>query len=191
MKLFKTLFLLVVFLLSSLSVVHAAPCEQNSPRNQCVDSLDVCRSQFGGVSTMGDCSRGICCQVNPWFNPTSGSTTTTGTSGSTGGLQTNIDSDARSFFNIKTIDQFLPNVLQIGLTLGAVSALFYLIWGGIEYLTSGGNQERNKSAKAKISTAIAGLAILASVWAIWRLLVYFLGITPSVRGPLKLLIPAP
>ena len=36
-----------------------------------------------------------------------------------------------------------------------------------------------------------GLVLLAAVWVIWRLVIYFLGITTSVRGPFNLRLPEP
>lgn len=106
-------------------------------------------------------------------------------------LTTNIDSQVKSFFKFKTIDEFLPNLLQVVLIMGSITALVYLLWGGLEYVMSGGNQDRAKLAKSMIGNALAGLAILAAVWVLWRLVNYFLGLSGSTTGPIRFKIPTP
>lgn len=105
----------------------------------------------------------------------------------------NIESELNrfNFFKFKSIGEFVINLFQIALILGSIAAFLYLIWGGIEYIMSGGNQERTKSAKEKVSSAIAGLAILAAAWVIWRIVIFFLGISPSLTGPFKIKLPQP
>ncbi|KKT45479.1 MAG: hypothetical protein UW37_C0046G0008 [Candidatus Gottesmanbacteria bacterium GW2011_GWA2_44_17] len=106
---------------------------------------------------------------------------------------TNIDAEVSrgNFFKFDSIGDFVVNIFQVALILGSVMTFLYLVWGGIQWITSGGNQEAAKSAKEKITDAITGLALLAAVWVIWRLIIYFLGITTSVRGPFNLRLPQP
>lgn len=106
---------------------------------------------------------------------------------------TNIDREISrtGFFKFDSIGDFVVNLFQVALILGSVMTFVYLLWGGIQWITSGGNQEAAKSAKEKITDAIAGLALLAAVWIIWRLVIYFLGITASVSGPFNLRLPEP
>lgn len=58
-------------------------------------------------------------------------------------------------------------------------------------ITGGGNQEKTKGAKEKISQAIFGLAALATIWILWRIVTYFLGISPSAQGTFRINIPSP
>ncbi|MFH0942694.1 MAG: hypothetical protein V1810_00825 [Candidatus Beckwithbacteria bacterium] len=104
---------------------------------------------------------------------------------------TNIDDQVSDFFAFQSLDNFLPNLLQIALGLGAIVALFFLIWGAIDFIMSGGNQERAKTSKSMIGNALAGLAILALVWIIWRVITYFLGLSDTVTGPLQFNLPKP
>lgn len=106
---------------------------------------------------------------------------------------TDIDSEISQtgFFKFTSIGQFVVNLFQVVLIIGAIAAFAFLIWGGVEYISSGGNQDKTKSAKSKISSALAGLAIMAAAWIIWRLVVYFLGISPSLQGPVQLNLPHP
>ncbi len=106
-------------------------------------------------------------------------------------INTNIESVAKPLFSIKTIDQFIPTLIQAALTLGSILSFMWLLWGGVEFIMAGGNQERTKTAKSKISQAVFGLGMLASVWVLWRIVTYFLGITTSSSGPIQLTLPTP
>ena len=106
---------------------------------------------------------------------------------------TNIDQEVQrnNFFKFDSIGEFVVNMFQIALIMGSIMTFFYLIWGGIQWISSGGNQEAAKGAKEKITDAVMGLALLAVVWVIWRLIIYFLGITSSAKGPFNLKLPQP
>ena len=106
-------------------------------------------------------------------------------------LTTDVDTQVSSFFKIKDLGSFFFNLLQLILAIGSLAAFFYLAWGGIEFITSGGNQESIKSAKSKMTQAIVGLVILAAIWAIWRLVLYFLGLSSTTTGPINFNLPSP
>jgi hypothetical protein len=109
------------------------------------------------------------------------------------GITTNIESEVKKtgFFKFDSIGEFVVNLFQVALIIGSIMTFVYLIWGGIQWITSGGNQEAAKGAKEKITDAIAGLAMLAAVWVIWRLIIYFVGISPSPSGPFNIKLPQP
>ncbi len=50
--------------------------------------------------------------------------------------------------------------------VGSLAFLLYLVWGGIEWLTSAGDKNKLDSAQSKIINAIIGLAILVISYAI-------------------------
>lgn len=108
-------------------------------------------------------------------------------------VTTDIDAEIQSsgFFKFKSIGDFVVNLFQLALILGSVITFIYLVWGGIQWITSGGNQEAAKSAKEKITDAIMGLALLAAVWVIWRLIIYFIGLSGSASGPFDIRLPEP
>jgi hypothetical protein len=56
-------------------------------------------------------------------------------------------------------------------------AFFYLLTGAISWITSGGDKGQLEAARNKITHAIIGVIIIASVWAIMNILAPFLGIT--------------
>ena len=83
---------------------------------------------------------------------------------------------------IKTPDFFFTDVgslinkaLNFVMVLGALLVFMYLIWGGIEWITSGGDKSKTESARNKITAAVLGLIILAASWAILGLVLKFLG----------------
>jgi hypothetical protein len=62
--------------------------------------------------------------------------------------------------------------IQWGLTLlfvaAAVVALFFIIWGGIMWITSGGEKEKIQEARNRIIYALIGLVIIFSSYLIVR-----------------------
>jgi len=57
-------------------------------------------------------------------------------------------------------------------TLGGVAFLIFLIWGGIEWLTAGGDKDRLSTAQKMISNAFIGLAVLIGSFAIASFIQY-------------------
>lgn len=73
------------------------------------------------------------------------------------------------------IGSLINKILTIVLALGALMVFLYLIWGGIDWITSGGDKSKTEKARDKITAAIIGLIILAASWAILSLALSFLG----------------
>lgn len=63
------------------------------------------------------------------------------------------------------------------LIIAALLAFFYLILGGIQWITSGGDKAGMEAARNKITHAIVGLVIVGAAWAIMILVQNFLGVT--------------
>jgi hypothetical protein len=72
---------------------------------------------------------------------------------------------------------FINGVLSFVMVIAALLVLFYLIWGGIEWITSGGDKGKTESARNKITAAVIGIIILAASFAILQLVLTFLGFT--------------
>lgn len=66
-------------------------------------------------------------------------------------------------------------VLSFVMVIAALLVLMYLIWGGIEWITSGGDKGKTESARNKITAAVIGLIVLAAAYAIFLLVIRFLG----------------
>jgi len=106
---------------------------------------------------------------------------------------TNIETEItkEGFFKYSSIGDFLINFFQVILVLGSIASFVFFLWGGLEFILSSGNQDKNKAAKTKITSAVAGLGIMATAWVIWRLITYFFGISTSPSGPFNINIPKP
>ena len=69
----------------------------------------------------------------------------------------------------------LNGVLSFVMVIAALLVFLYLILGGIEWITSGGDKGKTESARNKITSAVIGLVILAASYAILLIVLRFLG----------------
>ena len=69
----------------------------------------------------------------------------------------------------------LNGVLSFVMVIAALLVFLYLIWGGIEWITSGGDKGKTESARNKITSAVIGLIVVAASYAILTLALNFLG----------------
>jgi len=104
-------------------------------------------------------------------------------------LSTAVVTGVQAATNIETgpgyatdIGRLISFVLRVVLAIGALLVFGYLVMGGIEYITSGGEKGKTESARNRITAAIVGLIILAASWAILNLALSFLGITGGLEG---------
>jgi hypothetical protein len=67
------------------------------------------------------------------------------------------------------------NLLRVALVIAALLVFAYLILGGFQWITSGGEKAKTEAARNKITSAIIGLVILAASYAILTLVLNFLG----------------
>lgn len=107
----------------------------------------------------------------------------------TGAVTTNIASEGEKFFAIQNLGLFLSRLLTYALILGAILLLAYLVWGGIDWIGSGGDKTKYEEARNKITHALLGMTLLALAWLIWRLVLYFLGIGSSTGSGITLPLP--
>jgi hypothetical protein len=79
-------------------------------------------------------------------------------------------------FNITNIGTLISAAIGLALIIAALLVFVYLIWGGLQYITSGGDKGKTEEARARISAALVGLAIVAAAWAVIQIVGYFFGI---------------
>lgn len=79
-------------------------------------------------------------------------------------------------FKFTDLGVFIGNAIGVGITLAGVGALVYLLWGGVDWIVSGGDKTAVENARNKITHAIIGLAIVVAIWAVFGLVQTFLGI---------------
>jgi len=75
-----------------------------------------------------------------------------------------------------TIPGIITTVIKLVLVIAALTAFFFLVFGGIKWITSGGDKEGTAKAQGTITAALVGLVIVFAAWAIIKLLEVFFGI---------------
>ena len=95
---------------------------------------------------------------------------------------------AQDKINLAPADEFAglgeltaPGILSgaIGLVLLLVAIVFFfiLVIGGLKWVTSGGDEKKVGAARAQITNALIGLAIVFAAWAIMKLIGSIFGIS--------------
>jgi len=89
------------------------------------------------------------------------------------------------------ITEFSPmikGIIQIAFAIAVVLTFLFLLWGGIQWITSGGDKAKYEEARNRITAALIGLAIVALAWLIMKLVTYFFGL-PDLFGEGEFRIP--
>lgn len=71
---------------------------------------------------------------------------------------------------------FLSRTITLALVIAAVVFVFFLIIGGIRWITSSGDKTRLEGAKGTITNAIIGIIIVFSVFAVAMLIEGFFNV---------------
>ncbi len=77
---------------------------------------------------------------------------------------------APSTVRITDFGKLFSGAVAFLLLIAFLLAFFYLILGGISWLTSGGDKAAVETARNKIIAAIIGLIIVAATWALFQLI---------------------
>jgi len=70
---------------------------------------------------------------------------------------------------------YLGSLLGGIMLLATILTLLYLVWGGIEWITSGGDKGKTEKARDRMTQAVIGLVVLGASVAILVLVQSFLG----------------
>ncbi len=73
------------------------------------------------------------------------------------------------------IGVFVGWVLTVVMVIAILLVLLYLVLGGIEWITSGGDKGKTEGARNKITAAIIGIIILAAAYALASFVAYIFG----------------
>jgi hypothetical protein len=91
-------------------------------------------------------------------------------------------------FRINDIGKLISSVIGLLLFVAVLLAFFFLILGGIQWITSGGDKAGMEAARNKITQAIVGLIIVGASWAVMILIQKFLGVD-FIGGGFQLQLP--
>jgi len=81
-----------------------------------------------------------------------------------------------NFFGYTCIGHLVSNTVSAAFIISGIAFFLILVMGGVEYLTSGGDKAKVESAQKRISAALIGLAIVASSYAVYMIVLEFFGI---------------
>jgi hypothetical protein len=108
----------------------------------------------------------------PGNNPGPGNTNGSGGDGVLIDLRSQKDQIASQTDFNTTIEGYLRGFLF----LAGLVTFFYMLWGAFDWITAGGDEGKIKSARQKITQGVIGLAVLASTFAVFLIIQYFLGL---------------
>lgn len=95
----------------------------------------------------------------------------------TSSFNVNIGDETKSRVAINTdLGSFVSKGFSAIILVAGLATFGYLVLGGINWITAGGDKGKLEEARNKITNGIIGLAIVASAWAVYLLLDYFFGI---------------
>ncbi len=94
---------------------------------------------------------------------------------STAMAQVNVGTAQLSKGFASDLGTMITSVLTIVMAIAALAVFMYLIYGGIQWITSGGDKGKTEEARNKITAAVIGLIVLAAAYALLLLLLRILG----------------
>ncbi len=92
-------------------------------------------------------------------------------------------------FRIDNLGKLISATTGALMIVAALLAFIYLILGGIQWISSGGDKAGMEAARNKITHAIVGLVIVGAAWAIMTLVQNFLGV--EIIGTQGITLPKP
>lgn len=82
------------------------------------------------------------------------------------------------------VTEFSPmirGIIRIFFVIAVLLTFVFLLWGGIQWILSGGEKDKYEGARNRITAALIGLAIVALAWLIIKVVTYFFGL-PDLFG---------
>ncbi len=104
-------------------------------------------------------------------------------------LAQNIGIEKPNEAKIQDLGKLISTSVSVVIILSGILVFVYLVWGGLEWLTSGGDKTKTENARNRITAALVGLAIIAASWALVQIIGYFFGVQAGIGGSLT--IPKP
>ena len=89
-----------------------------------------------------------------------------------------LTTDGGSFENLENLSAggIISGAISLVLIVVALVFFFILVFGGLRWVTSGGDEKKVGEARAGITNALIGLAIVFAAWAIMKLIGTVFGI---------------
>lgn len=75
-----------------------------------------------------------------------------------------------------TVAQIVVGIVRLLFVAAAVIFFVWLLIGGIQWIISGGDKQKTEAARGQITSALVGLVIVFSAWAIAQLIKTLFGV---------------
>jgi len=73
-------------------------------------------------------------------------------------------------FSVPTFGELLSFMVRLFFVIAGIAALFFLLWGALAWVTSGGDKDNVAAARGKIIAALVGvLVIITTLTVMWSL----------------------
>lgn len=95
-------------------------------------------------------------------------------------MQSNIESNLGGFFVFETTGDLVSSLVTAAITIAALASLLFLVYGGFHWVTAGDDKTKIEQAQKTITNALIGLVITVVAYAVWQLLISFLGLDESI-----------
>ena len=73
------------------------------------------------------------------------------------------------------LEDVIANIISVSVSLAAIALFIMLVFGGIRYLSSGGDPKGTQQAKSTITYAIIGMSLMVIAWFILLFIQTFTG----------------
>ncbi|KKQ92192.1 MAG: hypothetical protein UT58_C0003G0028 [Microgenomates group bacterium GW2011_GWC1_39_7b] len=74
------------------------------------------------------------------------------------------------------LSTFIPNFIGLVFVIGVLVFFFMLIWGAVQWISSGGDKQALESARGRITSAVIGIVILLGAFAVINVVETFFGL---------------
>ena len=81
-----------------------------------------------------------------------------------------------SGMKITDIGVLISRTISVVFIGAGIMTFGFLVYGGMIWLTAGGDKTNTEKARSIITNAVIGLAIIAASWAMMKMISYFLGV---------------
>lgn len=88
----------------------------------------------------------------------------------------NIGAQTSGFFGYTCIGHLVSNIVAAAFIVSGIAFFVFLVWGGFDILVSEGDKTKLADGQKRITSALIGLAIVATSWAIYQIVLTFFGV---------------
>lgn len=85
--------------------------------------------------------------------------------------------------DLQGVFDFLKVIVQWILAFGLLAAVAMIIWGGIKYVTAGGNSEKAGEGAKIVGYALVGVAVMVLAYALVNIVASVFGVDRQVENP--------